>query len=571
MASIRVENDRLVFRATAGENFLKLSSEARNRLGSENVSFFRGGYAVPFSCGAQLLEIFPKESNVWSENALLLAEGEVSKARRHTTARKMVEEALKEPYKFLKPSAIIEILDNHQVEAVAAMTVPGLTGFCLFDEQGTGKTLMTIAAFDMLFTSDDINTMIVFAPKTMLKEWMTEFERFLPGRYSMSLVTGQKDERRKALDQDAKVFLLNFQGAASELTKLITLTRHPERKVLLVVDESFFVKNKEALRSASIRELRRHCEKAFVLCGTPAPNASRDIINQFDIADDGVTFRNFKVPDEEEVARSAIKTRIEQSGIYLRRLKSDVFSDIPEKVVEKVFVDLQPIQRIKYNDVLHDLILKVRKTNDIEFRQKISSFLAQRSVLLQICLNPKKFDHNYTETPCKYLAMDRILKAWIEEKKKKAVLWSAYRFSLRELAKRYQKYNPVRIDGSITSLEERSEAIKRFQEYPQIMLFIGNPAVAGAGITLTASKYNIYESFSNQAAHYQQSIDRTHRRGQIAKQVEYHVVLCRDTIEIPEFERLLSKDEAARDLLGDNVLPPITRESFLSELEATAV
>jgi SNF2 family DNA or RNA helicase len=139
---------------------------------------------------------------------------------------------------------------------------------------------------------------------------------------------------------------------------------------------------------------------------------------------------------------------------------------------------------------------------------------------------------------------------------------------LAELEKRYQKYNPVRVDGMIVSPEERSRAIRRFQEDPAVMLFIGNPAVAGAGITLTASKHNIYESFSNQAAHYQQSIDRTHRRGQTAEQVEYHVILCSDTIEIPEFERLLNKDEAARDLLGDNVLPPITRESFLAELEA---
>ena len=41
----------------------------------------------------------------------------------------------------------LEILDPPQAVAVTAMTTPGLLGLCLFDEQGIGKTLTTIAAF----------------------------------------------------------------------------------------------------------------------------------------------------------------------------------------------------------------------------------------------------------------------------------------------------------------------------------------------------------------------------------------------------------------------------------------
>ena len=106
MASIILENDRLVFRAAGGENFLKLSSEAKERLRSENVSFFRGGYAVPLSCGAPLLELFPKDANDWAKDALLLAEDMVLKERLHAAARKLVEDALSEPTRFLKPSSI---------------------------------------------------------------------------------------------------------------------------------------------------------------------------------------------------------------------------------------------------------------------------------------------------------------------------------------------------------------------------------------------------------------------------------------------------------------------------------
>ena len=55
--------------------------------------------------------------------------------------------------------------------------------------------------------------------------------------------------------------------------------------------------------------------------------------------------------------------------------------------------------------------------------------------------------------------------------------------------------------------------MRKFQEDSRTMLFVANPAAAGAGLTLHKSHIAIYESMSNQAAHYLQSLDRIHRRG----------------------------------------------------------
>jgi SNF2 family DNA or RNA helicase len=101
------------------------------------------------------------------------------------------------------------------------------------------------------------------------------------------------------------------------------------------------------------------------------------------------------------------------------------------------------------------------------------------------------------------------------------------------------------------------------------MLFIGNPAAAGAGLTLHRARLTIYESLSNQAAHYLQSIDRIHRRGQ-DRPVEYFVILCDGTLELAEYDRLVGKEAAAQDLLGDVVAAPATRETLLAELEEAA-
>ena len=94
---------------------------------------------------------------------------------------------------------------------------------------------------------------------------------------------------------------------------------------------------------------------------------------------------------------------------------------------------------------------------------------------------------------------------------------------------------------------------------------MANPAAAGAGLTLHRARLAIYESMSNQAAHYLQSLDRIHRRGQ-ERPVEYAILLCEDTVEVAQYDRLLKKQRVAGDLLGDVVESPVTRSIFLRDL-----
>ena len=94
-------------------------------------------------------------------------------------------------------------------------------------------------------------------------------------------------------------------------------------------------------------------------------------------------------------------------------------------------------------------------------------------------------------------------------------------------------------------------------------------AAAGAGLTLHRARYALYESLSNQAAHYFQSIDRIHRRGQ-SRAVEYINLLCDQTIEVLEYEKLANKEEMARTLLSDPQTQTITRATMLTEARQAA-
>ena len=170
----------------------------------------------------------------------------------------------------------------------------------------------------------------------------------------------------------------------------------------------------------------------------------------------------------------------------------------------------------------------------------------------------------YEEVPAKLIVLDEILKDFIAHKKEKVVLWSFYTASIDAMYNRYKCFNPVRYDGTVNDVNKRREAISKFQEDDETMLFIANPAAAGAGITLHRSCIAIYESMSNQAAHYLQSLDRIHRRGQ-KRDVEYLILLCDQTLELAEYKRLTKKEKTAHKLLKDEVKEPITKEILLQE------
>lgn len=458
----------------------------------------------------------------------------------------------------------LEPLDGHQWVDVAAMTLPDGYGLCVFDEQGAGKTVTLIFAFDVLVARDLVDAVLIVAPKSMLGEWPQDFQRFTNGLYKVEVIAGTLQQKRAALASGADVIVTNFETAVSMEQELTGMLRRYQGRVMLAVDESFHIKNLDAKRTRSLRRLREWCDRAFVLCGTPAPNAPHDIIQQFNIVDFGLTFGGIDVPEDRDAAHAVVQQAIDERGVYVRHLKADVIPNLPVKSFNRVLVTLQGEQLRLYVGALKGLILNLRSVDEKTFRRKLGSFIAKRSALLQICSNPTSVAEGYNEVPAKLSALDDLLEELIAKKGEKVVLWSFYTASLDAIYNRFEQFHPVRYDGSVDDVAERREAVRRFQDDDTTMLFVANPAAAGAGLTLHRARFAIYESMSNQAAHYLQSLDRIHRRGQ-ARDVEYFVLLCDKTIELVEYERLTDKEHAAQLLLGDQADPPFTRESMLDE------
>lgn len=455
-------------------------------------------------------------------------------------------------------------LDDHQLVNVAAMTVVGSPGLCLFDEQGAGKTVSMIFAFDELVHRDEIDFMLIAAPKSMLGEWPKDFTRFTSDTYSVRVMGGSRSGKMDELSRPADVLIANFETIVSMEAELEARIKLYGGRAIIAVDESFFIKSPDARRTMALRRLREWADRGYVLCGTPAPNAPSDVVQQFNFADFGYAFDGACLPKDRDEALPIVQQIVDTRGLYIRNLKLNVLPDLPAKTFNRVSIEMAPRQQALYQQALKALANELQQVTDEQFRRSITNFLAQRAALLQLCSNPVGVAQDYKETPGKLSALDEIIQRIVVEQREKVVIWSFYTGTIDLIMSRYRHLGALRYDGTVASVEERRDAVSKFQTDDQTMILVANPAAAGAGLTLHRARYAIYESMSNQAAHYLQSLDRIHRRGQ-SRPVEYIVMLCKDSIEEEEYQRLLRKEAAAQSLLGDAVEQPLERSAMLAE------
>ncbi|MBG6055292.1 SNF2 family DNA or RNA helicase [Salinibacterium sp. CAN_S4] len=460
---------------------------------------------------------------------------------------------------------LIDLLDDHQVRNVAIMTMSDSYGACVFDEQGTGKTISLVAAFDLLVEREIAEVLLIVAPKSMIGEWASEIDRFTDGAYRVQVLEGSRRAKAAMLTSGADVYVCNYEttlAISDDLRLLCT-----RRRVAIAADESFNVKNPSAARTFAATQLREWCVRAFALCGTPAPNSAADIVAQVSFVDMGRAFNGVALSRDPDDAQDQIRSIVESSVVFTRNLKQMVLPDLPDRTYTELAVTLSAEQNRLYQRVASQLATDLSTTSDDEFNANYANFLARRSALLRICSDPRGVDPSFSSLPSKFAALDELLARWLSLGEK-VVIWSFYRSTLNQLAERYEKHGLVRIDGSVTDSKARRAAVKAFQTDDNTRLFLGNPAAAGAGITLHSAAISVYESMSNQAAHFLQSLDRTHRRGQ-TKPVEYVTLLSEGTIEWNEFERLKQKAMRQADLLGDPELERFSREMMLAELLAS--
>lgn len=460
------------------------------------------------------------------------------------------------------PSDLVELsadwltcLRHYQVDGVRwllanhAAAEPSL----LADDMGLGKTVQTLAYLDAV--REPGRPQLVVAPTTLLGNWAAEAAKFTPHR-QVTVHHGPKRAREADVLNGKDLVITSYGLVLRDLDLFYDV--HFQ---VVVLDEAQAIKNAKAQTSSAVFEL--WTDHRVALTGTPVENRLTELWSIFQFLAPGY------LGEEEDIkaismpgtaAFNALKTKV--APFLMRRLKSEVEKDLPEKQEITVRLLLSKAQAALYADVL------VKSKKELA-NQGINavSLLSRLLRLRQICCHPGLVDDQYLSTPsCKF---DFLLESLAEVTAggHSALVFSQFTSLLKllryELEERDISY--LYLDGAT---RDRDALVTRFQEGAAPVFLISLKA-GGTGLTLTRASYVYHlDPWWNPMVE-AQATDRAYRIGQTKKVISYKLI-SEGTIE----ERIL-KLQASKKLVAeglwqdaDQLFENLDRETMLALLEA---
>lgn len=417
-------------------------------------------------------------------------------------------------------------------------------GGVLADDMGLGKTLQTLAWLAwMREGASGAQPSLVVCPKSVMDNWRAEAERFYP-ELRVRTWHGEPDNKMRAARKAADLIVMNYSQLRSLSPATLALPWFAA-----VLDEAQYIKNPDSQTAQAARTLK--ASHRLALTGTPIENRLLDLWSIFGFAMPGVLgnrsyfLRRFDAKND-PLARRRLAARVRP--FLLRRTKSQVAKDLPDRVEEDLFCEMEGVQQKLYRAELkraQQILLKLK--TDRQLNKERFNILTSLLRLRQICCHPALLDPTKANTEsAKLSALEDLLEPLMEEGHK-VLVFSQFVTMLDLLQKRMQ----VRAWPSFFlagDTENRGDLVREFQSAQGSAVFLISLKAGGFGLNLTAASYVVlFDPWWNPAVE-NQAIDRTHRIGQANKVMAYRL-LMRDSIE--QKIRTLQKQKAA---LADDVL-----------------
>lgn len=417
-------------------------------------------------------------------------------------------------------------------------------GGILADEMGLGKTLQTIS-FLLYKKEKDINTKsLIVTPTSLIYNWKSEFENFAPD-INVLLIHGNKKEREKLLKNidECDVIITTYATLRNDLDFY-------ETKVFdyFIIDEAQNIKNPISLSTNAVKSINSKIR--FALTGTPIENNLLELWSIFDFVMPGYLYSRNKFQDlfiYDEYNANNLRKLIKP--FILRRTKSQVMTELPDKIENKFFIELNKDQRKVYSAYVEEI--KEKLSNKDVKTDKITMF-SYLTKLRQLCLDPSVLIEGYDKKSSKTEAAIEILKDSINDNHK-ILLFSQFTSVLKNIGSELSKndIDYYYIDGQ-TDAYERLNLVNKFNEGKDVKVFLISLKAGGSGLNLTSADVVIhFDPWWNPAVENQAS-DRAHRFGQ--KNV-VHVIklIAKGTIEENIIKLQENKDKLIKDFINDDL------------------
>ena len=440
------------------------------------------------------------------------------------------------------PYALKDILRNYQITGFRWLKTMRRYGFggILADDMGLGKTLQSIAFLvsNKEESTEHIVSMVV-CPTSLVLNWESEINKFSPDLKPLIIIGSAKQRAELALQKENYDLVIT----SYELLRRDIALYEDFNFDCLILDESQYIKNSNALSTKAVKCIKSGCR--FALTGTPVENSLAELWSVFDFLMQGYLYthgkfrENFEIPiikagDEQAVAR----LRALVFPFILRRLKSSVLKELPPKVESVLYTKLSGEQERLYAANLASI--KDRLTGSATAGQGATNKLVVLSMitrLRQLCCDPSLCYENYEGKSAKLeLCMELVSSS--TQGGHKLLLFSQFTsmLSIIEGRLKAEGISYYVLKGS-TSKEERARLISMFN-MDATQVFLISLKAGGTGLNLTAADIVIhYDPWWNLSVQ-NQATDRAHRIGQL-RSVQVFKLIAKGTIE----EKILKLQE----------------------------
>lgn len=425
-------------------------------------------------------------------------------------------------------------------------------GGILADDMGLGKTAQTLAHLLMEKQAGHLQERpaLIVAPTSLMHNWFKEAEKFTP---QLKVLLLQGPDRHQYFEQipHYDIVLTTYPLLARDEEQLKQYEYHQ-----LILDEAQNIKNPRAKAAQVVRQLTaRH---RLCLTGTPMENHLGELWALFYFLMPGFLYsqeifnKKYRHPIEkrgDQQLRQKLVNRIKP--FILRRLKTDVAKELPEKTTIEVNIDMNDQQSKLYEAVRATMQASIQKiVAEKGFKRSQIQILDALLKLRQVCCHPSLLRLDSVKIGQANSAkleqlMDMVVP--MVEEGRKILIFSQFT-SMLELIEQQLHHAEIGYVKLTGKTKKRDEVITAFQS-GQVPVFLISLKAGGVGLNLTAADTVIhYDPWWNPAAEDQAS-DRAWRIGQ-DKPVFVYKLITNKSIEEKILALQQNKAELAHSILS---------------------
>ena len=543
---VSVERDEIARCLREGGKFVRLSDNTYAKLDTERVQALIDR-EVELIASANKQGRLPLSQAGRVQELLEQSDEKTIAAATKTLFKKL--SSIDEIKKIRKPRGLKATLRPYQEQGLSWLRFINEigSGGVLADDMGLGKTIQTIALLLSLNGGKGGTPMkaLIVAPTSVVTNWQRELERFGP-TLTVTLWHGANRKVQEDELHEANVIITSYSLLRRDIELLKSLPLE-----YAILDEAQAIKNPSSATAHAAKELG--AKNRLALTGTPIENRLSEIWSIFDFVSPGLLgplqkFEEYYArPIDQGDSKRAARLRAVIHPFILRRTKSEVAQDLPEKLEVNKLIDMMPEQKAIYLKVLREVRAQVMgEVEKAGIAKSQLHILAGLTKLRQAACDARLLGlpKELTDDDSGKLAALRELVDEVETGGHKVLIFSQFVSMLKLIAKALDK-DKIRYAYLDGSTKDRAGAIDDFQDDPTIPVFLISLKAGGSGLNLTAADTVVhFDPWWNPAVE-DQATDRAHRIGQ-KKVVSVYRLVASGTIE----EKILQLKQKKKDLVS---------------------